>query len=369
MRPIFLQALWMTIFVAAIFASTMLTASAQAATFVYVSNSDSNDIYIFQLNRKTGELTPVDKVAIPNVTKAGMSTPMTVSPDRRFLYIATRGEPQMVATYAIDAKTGKLKYLGNAPLVDSMAYISTDRTGRYLFAASYPGHKITVSPINAQGIVEPTQQILLNYTNAHSILADSSNRFVIASTLGNDLVNQFKFDAKTGKLEPNTPPSISVKAKTGPRHFAFHPNKKLFYLLGELDASVHVFDYDVNNGTLQEKQAVSGLPAGVRGRIAAADLHVTPNGKFLYMTERTSSTLAAFRIASDGTLTFIEHIPTETQPRAFNIDSSNQYLYVVGQKSHQMSSYKIDAQTGKLTKLKEYAMGKTPNWVEIIDLR
>ncbi|HMY76551.1 MAG TPA: beta-propeller fold lactonase family protein, partial [Blastocatellia bacterium] len=229
MKQILCQGLWMVLTAAVTVVCVARVSTAPVATFVYVGNAESNDICVFQLNRQTGELTLIETVPIPGVVKSGMSTPMTVSPDRRFLYVATRGEPQAVTTFAIDAKSGKLKPIGSGPLADSMPYIATDRTGRWLFAASYPGHKLTVSAVNAQGIVQPSQQILENHTNAHSLLADAKNRFVLAMTLGNDLVNVFKFDAKTGRLEPNTPPSVSVKAKTGPRHFAFHPKGKLVY--------------------------------------------------------------------------------------------------------------------------------------------
>jgi len=242
--------------------------------------------------------------------------------------------------------------IGSGPLVDSMPYISTDNTGRFLFAASYPGHKFTVSPIGTNGVIGPTQQILENQTNAHSILPDAKNRYVLAATLGNDLVNVLKFDAKTG-----------------PRHLVFHPNGKLVYLLGELDGAVHVFDYDPGKGQLKEKQSANTLPPGVTGRIAAADLQITSNGKFLYSSDRTSNTLSGFKVsAADGTLTLIETIPTEAMPRSFSIDSSGRYLFLVGMRSHQMSGYQIDSKTGKLTKLKEYAMGKIPNWVEIVEL-
>jgi 6-phosphogluconolactonase len=366
MPQIIFQMGWLMLLTTVVVAGAALLSPAQAATVVYVSNSESNDIYVLQLNRQTGELTWVETVAIPGVIKSGGSTPMAVSPDRRFLFVATRGEPQAVATFAIEAKSGKLKYLGSGPLTDSMAYIATDRTGRFLFAASYPGHKLTVSPIGKDGIIGATQQVLPNHTNSHSILADKANRFVLAMTLGNDLVNVFKFDAKTGKLEPHT--TVAVKAKTGPRHFVFHPNGKLVYVLGELDATVHVFDYDAAQGQLKEKQSVNALTQSVTGRIAAADLHLTPDGKFLYASERTSNTLAGFKVnAADGTLTLLESLPTETMPRGFRIDSSSRYLFVAGMRSHRMTSYQIEA-TGKLTKRKDYALGKAPNWIEIVDL-
>src|SRR5215208_1934079 len=144
---------------------------------------------------------------------------------------------------------------------------------------------------------------------------------------------------------------------------------KLVYLLNELDGSVVVFDYDAEKGQLKEKQSVSALPAGFDGKPWAADLHVTPDGKFLYASERTSSTLAAFKVdAANGTLTLVAHYPTEKQPRAFAIDPGGRTLLAVGQLSHAMSVYGIDPETGKLAKLKEHPMGKNPNWVEIVDL-
>jgi 6-phosphogluconolactonase len=349
-------------------AGTMM-ASTTRATFVYVGNAESNEIYVMQLDRQNGDLTVVEKVLIPDVIKPGTSTPMAVSSDRRFLYVGTRGEPQIAAGFAIDSSSGKLEHVANGPLADSMAYLSTDRTGRFLLGAFYPGHKITVNPIGPPGTVQPSQQVLPNYPNAHSILADAGNHYVLAPTLGNDLVNQFRFDAATGMLAPNTPPSVRVNKKAGPRHLVFHPNGKFVYVIGETDGLVYVFDYDPVRGQLDEKQTVSALPPDFHGKPATADLHITPDGKYLYGSERTSSTLTGFKIdPANGTLSLIGSVPTEKQPRGFKIDSSGRYLLAVGQLSHRMSSYTIDADSGKLTKLNEYPMGKNPNWVEIVDI-
>jgi 6-phosphogluconolactonase len=350
-------------------AGALMAPPARAATFVYVGNAESNEIYVLQLDRQSGDLTVVEKVPIPGIEKPGGSTPMSVSPDRRFLYVGTRGEPKIAAGFAIDQASGTLKHVASGPLADSMAYIATDRTGRFLLGASYPGHKVTVNPIGPPGTVQPPKQVLPGYPNAHSILADAANGHVLAPTLGNDRVNQFAFDATTGTLAPSTPPGVEVKAKAGPRHFVFHPNGKHVYVIGELDGAVYVFDYDADTGQLTQKQAVSALPPDFQGRPSAADLHITLDGKFLYGSERTSSTLAGFKVdLANGTLTPIGSVPTEKQPRGFNIDSSGRYLLAVGQLSHGLSSYAIDPATGKLTKLKEYSMGKNPNWIEIIDL-
>ncbi len=341
----------------------------RAATFVYVGNTDSNEIYVLQLNRQSGDLTVVERVPIPGIEKPGNSTPMAVSPDRRFLYAGARGEPKIAAGFAIDPASGKLKHVGSGPLADSLAYIATDRTGRFLLGASYPGHKVTVNPIEPPGTVQPQQLVLLNYPNAHSILADAANRHVLVPTLGNDRINQFTFDAATGKLAPTTSPAAEVKPKAGPRHFRFHPGGKLVYVIGELDGAVYVFDYNAATVDLTQKQTVSALPPDFQGKPSAADIHITPDGKFLYASERTSSTLAGFRVdPAKGTLTPIGSVPTEKQPRGFAIDTSGRYLLAVGQLSHGLSSYAIDPACGKLTKLKEYPMGKNPNWIEIVDL-
>jgi len=350
-------------------AGALMASPGDAATFVYVGNAESNEIYVLQLNPQNGDLTVIETTPIPGIETPGISTPMALSPDHRILYVGTRGEPKIAAGFAIDPSSGKLKFVAAGPLADSLAYISTDRTGRFLLGASYPGHRVTVNPIGSPGRVLPPQQVLENYPNAHSIMADAANRFVLVPTLGNDRINQFAFDATTGKLTPTSSPSVEAKPKAGPRHFVYHPNGKLVYVIAELDATVYVFDYDTATGDLKQKQIVSALPADFQGKPAAADLHITPNGKFLYGSERVSSTLAGFQVdPAKGTLTPIGSVPTEKQPRGFGIDPSGRYLLAVGQLSHGLSSYSIDQTSGKLTKLKEYPMGKNPNWVEFVEL-
>jgi 6-phosphogluconolactonase len=359
---------WKPVFcVTALLGAGFSISSAGAATFVYVGNSDSQDVTVLEL-KSNGDLTPVETTAVPGPAKPGGSLPLAVSPDKKRLYVGLRNEPYSVVTFAIDAKTGKLKLVGPGPLADSMAYIATDRSGKFLLSASYGGNKVTVNPIGADGVVQAAAQIMPTQPNAHCIMPDPTNHFVLHTSLGGDLVYQEKFDAKTGKLTPNDPPSVSIKAKAGARHLVFSPNKKFVYLVNELDASIYVFPWDARTGTLKkEVQVTTALPKGFDGKPWAADIHVTPDGKFLYASERTTSTLAAFSVdAKTGMLTPIDSYPTEKQPRGFNIDPTGRYLLSVGQLSNSMTSYTIDKSTGKLTKLKQYPMGKNPNWVEVV---
>jgi 6-phosphogluconolactonase len=365
----------------ALLGASIFMSSARAATFVYVGNADSQDISIFEL-KPDGDLAPVETAAVPGPAKPGSSMPLAVSPDTKRLYAGLRNEPYSVVTFAIDAKTGQLKPAGSGPLADSMAYLATDRTGKFLLSASYGGNKVAVNRIGPDGVVQAAQQVIETQPNAHCILTDPTNRYVLHTSLGGDLVYQEKFDAKTGKLTPNDPPSVSVKAeggakgggkggdKAGARHLVFSPNAKFVYLVDELDASIYVFPWDARTGTLKkEVQVTTSLPKGFEGKPWAADIHLTPNGRYLYASERTTSTLAAFSAdPRTGLLTSVDSYPTEKQPRAFNIDPTGRYLLSVGQLSNSMTSYAIDKATGKLSKLKEYPVGRNPNWVEIVNL-
>ena len=338
--------------------------AAQAATIVYVSNADSQEISVLALDRATGALTTVETVPV-----GGTVMPMAVSPDKRVLYAALRSQPFRVASFAIDPASGRLKKLGEAALADSMANIDTDRSGRWLFAASYGGNKITVNSIEKDGQVGAVQQLIPTKPNAHAIHVDAANRFVLATSLGGDNLSSWRFDAATGQLSPNEPALIATGAKSGPRHFVWDTAQRRLYLLCELDASLYVFDFDAARGSLREVQRTSALPPGFTGKPWAADLHLAPDGRHLYASERTTSTITTYAVdAASGQLKTQSQVPTEQTPRGFAIDPSGRYLIASGQASHAIAVYAIDAATGALSALQRYGVGKNPNWVEIVDL-
>ncbi|RZL64846.1 MAG: lactonase family protein [Variovorax sp.] len=339
-------------------------ASAHAATYVYVANADSQDISVLELDRSQGQLKALDTVAI-----GGMVMPMTVSPDKRFLYAALRSQPFRVTSFAIDATNGRLRKLGEAPLADSMANIDVDASGRWLFAASYPGHKITVNSIGKDGAVGAVQQLIPTAPNAHAIHADAANRFVVATSLGGDNLSIWRFDADKGQLTPHEPALVTTAAKAGARHFVWGKAQRFLYLVNELDASLYVYAWDAARGALRELQRTTTLPAGFAGKPWAADMHLTPDGKYLYASERTSSTISAFRVdPASGLLQPLGQTATETTPRGFAIDSTGRYLVVAGQGSHSVSVHAIDGASGALGAPKSLAVGKNPNWIEIVDL-
>lgn len=331
---------------------------------VYVSNADSRDISVLRLDRSSGALSPLQTVPV-----GGVVMPLALSPDQRFLYAALRSEPYSVLAFAIDPASGQLKPQGSAPLPDSMAYIATDQTGRWLFAASYGGHRISVSPLAPDGQPGPASQVLATGKNAHAAIPDLANRNLYVTNLGSDQVMQWRFDAATGQLTPKPTAAMVARTGSGPRHLVLHPNGRHAYLLGELDATVELIDVDTEQGTLARRAHWPTLPPGFAGKAWAADLHLRPDGRFLYTSERNSSTLAIWRVdAESGMLTLVGHQATEEQPRGFQIDASGTWLLSAGQLSNAVTAYRIDRDSGLLTPGARLPLGRGPNWIEMIDL-
>jgi 6-phosphogluconolactonase len=373
-----------SIFTRGVAMSALVSTSALAGTFVYVSHAEDGDIGAWSM-QADGALAPLARVQAAKVVM-----PMAVSPSRRLLYAASRSKPFTVHVYSIDPGSGALKLLSSAPLAESFPYISLDRNGRFLFGASYGAHLISVNAVGGDGrvLAEPLQVIPVG-RNAHSILVDASNRFVYVPNLGTDQIFQFVFDEKSGRLASNTPAVAQMKQGTGPRHFIFSPDNKFVYLLSELVATVTTLSLDAKTGLLTEVGSATALPpdsklvpGAPRGGIGtpggppprntdndiwAADLHLAPGGKFLYASERTSNTLAAFSVdAASGKLTYLSSTPTEKQPRGFAIDPKGKFLVASGEKSETISVYAIDQASGALKLLAKYSTGKGSNWVEIV---
>ena len=366
----------------AVLVSMVSVVPALATTFVYVSNAEDGDIGMYTLqpdgSLQSGSRFKAEKLVMP----------MAVSPDKRFLVAAVRSKPYQAYSYSIDPGSGALKLVGTGPLAESFPYISLDRGGRFLFGASYGANLVSVNSVGVDGRVGDPLQVIPTARNAHSIRIDNTNRFVFVPHLGTDQVFQFLFDS--GQLIANTPPILQLKQGTGPRHLIASGDNRFVYVLNELTGTVTTLSLDANTGVLKELDSVSvlppdtklvpGMPRGAVGTpganqasrntdndIWAADLHLTPNGRFLYASERTTSTLGALRVdGTSGKLTYLGSTPTEKQPRGFAIDPIGRFVVVAGERSDTLSSYAIDAESGALKLIGRYPTGKGANWVEIL---
>lgn len=366
-----------------------LADTAQAQTLVYVSNADSGTITGYQLDKSKSALLPVG--TFPAGAKAMSSV---VSPDKKMLYVSVRSKPYSVVAFHIQPD-GKLVKAGQTLLPESMAYLSLDKQGHYLLSASYGGDLFSINRINREGLVdaEPVQ-VVHTGKRAHAIQVDPTNHFLYVTLLGADQLLQYRFDAAAGKVTPNDPPFVNIQdeAATGPRHFAFAPvldkqGKRNLYILTEMAGNISRLTVNAN-GTTTPAEVVSSvspkedmqrgearpltgdddLPPSQKPRIWQADIHLTPDGHFLYSTERTSSTLSAFSVdPNNGHLTYLSSVKTERQPRGFAIDHSGRFLIESGQKSTQLSLYTLDGTTGALTLAGQYPTDKGANWVTVVE--
>ncbi len=187
--------------------------------------------------------------------------------------------------------------------------------------------------------------------HVHSAILSPDNRYVYVSDLGTDKLNIFEIDAEASKVKPAQTPYVTVKPGSGPRHFTFHPNGKYAYLVEELTSTVAVFSRDAKTGALTLiSDNVKTLPTDFTSQNTSADIHIDPSGKFLYQSNRGYNALAIFAIGNDGKLTKIGDQPTEGKtPRNFLIDPKGEFVFVAHQDSDNITIFKRDQKTGKLT--------------------
>jgi len=340
---------------------------------VYVgtyTTGKSEGIYLFRMDLSSGEL---KRISITG----GVVNPsfLTLDPKKRYLYAVNEvtdlaGKPGgAVSAFAIDRRTGKLQFLNQQPSLGSApCYVTVDRTGGSLLVANYGGGNVCAMSIERDGrLGGPTamdqhhgssvNQDRQDGPHAHSIVLDPTNRYAYSCDLGTDKIMIYRFDSTKGTLTPIQPPWVSVKPGAGPRHCVFHPSGRFCYVINELDATVTAFSRNIENGTLKETQTVRTIPEGFSEANTTADIHVSPQGRFLYGSNRGHNSIVVFEVdRRTGRLRFIEHVKTEGKtPRNFAIDPTGTFLLAANQDSDTIVTFHLDPTTGKL-KATDYAV-------------
>jgi len=361
-----------------IFVFSVLCAEAAPAAhkkyFVYVgtytaeAGSTSKGIYAYRFDSDTSELTPIGVAA--ETTNPSF---LAVHPNYRFLYAVNetgnyQGQKSgAVSAFAIDRATGKLKLLNEvASKGADPAYITVDRSGKYVLVANYTGGSVAVFPVLEDGRLGEASAFIQHTghgadperqegPHAHSIDLSPDNRFAIVDDLGLDETLVYKFDSAKGSLSLNDPQVYTTLAKAdpgaGPRHFAFNPNGKFAYVVNEIQSTVSVFSYDGAAGVLRRLQTISTYPKDFSGHNDDAEIEVLPSGKFLYASNRGHDSIAVFAIdPQKGTLTLIEYASTKGKtPRSFEIAPGGSLLFAANEKSNNIVVFSIDNKTGRLT--------------------
>jgi 6-phosphogluconolactonase len=200
---------------------------------------------------------------------------------------------------------------------------------------------------------------------------DPSNKFAFVPHIagnGPNAIFQFRFDENTGHLTPNSPFKVEPTEHLGPRHFCFHPTQNILYFSNEQGSSVTGYRLDTSAGTLSALQTITTLPAGYAERNTCSQIQITPSGKFLYAPNRGHNSIACFGIDGSGRLTALGPVATEAVPSAFSLDPEGHFLFAAGSASDRLASYRVNSDTGALTPLGMYAVGKRPMWVLITRL-
>ena len=335
-------------------------------THVYLSIAGENRIAIYTFDASNGSIELQENI---NVT--GSPGPLALSPCGNYMYAGLRSSRE-IASFRIDEETKHLSHLRTISLDADTCYIATDKTGNFLLSAYYGAGKVTVHAIGDDKTVQgETLQTVETDIHAHCVETDASNRFAfVPHTVPRNTIYQFHFDEDTGTLTQNPVGNLNPGAPIGPRHFCFHPSKPILYFSNEQGSSVSIYTLweEGHPGTLIDLQEdLSTLPADFEEDNTCAQIHIDPQGQFLYVSNRGHDSIAGFAVDEEtGKLSAIGHQLTEPTPRVFNIDGAGNFLFAGGQGSGRLATYRINRQSGELSPLTTYAVGESPMWVLFI---
>ena len=330
----------------------------------YTEGGRPDGIYLIRMDRRSGKLRRVGSV------DAGANPSfLAIHPNGRVLYAVNEVEKYngratgAVSAFAIASNTGALTRRNEQPSEGGApCFVSVDRSGQVLLVANYVGGSIALLPIQADGSLAPATHVVQHTgsgpnaarqdaPHAHCIVADPSNRFVLAADLGVDRVFVYRLDLDGKSLRHVEGGDAVMRSGAGPRHIAFHPTLPLVFVSNELDSTVATLRFDAERGALSPLDTLSTVPAGWTGTNYPADIHITPSGRTLYVSNRGHNSLAVFSVAvSTGALALDQVVSTQGDwPRNFSLDPTGRWLLVANQRSDAVVVFRRDQESGRLT--------------------
>jgi 6-phosphogluconolactonase len=312
----------------------------------------SRGIYLYEFDSDSGALSLIDAFASVDPSF------LTTSADRRFLYAVNElnefaGKPGGgVSAYAVDA-AGRLSFLNTQPTHGAHpCHITIDPSGKWALVSNYSGGNLTILPIGADGrLGEPKVTQHGKGAHVHSAIFDPTGQLVLVADLGLDQIFVYRFNAATGAVTPHQQASLRAAKGAGPRHQTFDPSGKTLYCINELDSTVSVYRFDAASLRFEPVQTISSVPEGYQGQKWSADIHVSPDGKYLYASNRAHNSIVQFAIdGASGKLTQPQWVSSGGEiPRNFAFDLSGTYVLAANQDSSLIMPFKVDGATGKLT--------------------
>jgi len=320
----------------------------------YTNSCESKGIYVYDFNTETAEFRL--KNSTENVINPSY---VTISPDKKFLYsVNESGKESTVSSFWFQPESGNLEFISkqDSKGADPCFIMGDDKN---VFVANYSGGTISVFGKNKFGALMEAKQVIQHKgtskntqrqesAHVHMVQFTPDHKYVLANDLGTDKIYVYKYNPDA-ELPLTLKEEIKIKPGSGPRHLTFSNDGKFAYLLQELDGTLTVFSY--NNGSLRKIEENSVADTNFKGENGGADIHISPDGKFLYATNRGSANdITCFQIHKDGKLKFVQRIPTLGKgPRNFSIDPTGNFLLVAHQYTNNVVVFKVDKTTGKLT--------------------
>lgn len=330
----------------------------------YTPDKSAEGIYIYQLDTIKGKLSKI--TSISNISNPSY---LSISNEGQFIYACTESKTPnagSVSSFKFDPQNKSLTFLNSQKTNgENPVYLSLDHTGKWLVDANYTGSSISIFPIAEDGKINPIVQHISftegsinperqKSSHVHSVFFSPDNNYIISPDLGADKIRIFPFDA--GKKEPlDTQNANFVKATpgSGPRHFAFHPNKKWGYSIEEIAGAISTYSIEKGQFNLIERTKIQSKKEVAD--FGSAEILISPDGKFLYVSNRgIENSISIYGIQKNGTL---KSVATQSSlgnhPRNFAISPSGKFLIVANMNSENVIVFKRNPKTGLLKKVSE----------------
>ncbi|MFI5151883.1 MAG: lactonase family protein [Chitinophagales bacterium] len=324
------------------------------------TNGKSKGIYVYDFNAATGKSKPISEIASKNPSY------LVVSPNGKYVYaVNENGNNQSgaVSAFSFDKVSGQLQFINSQSSGGAdPCYISENKDARWILVANYSGGSLAALAVRPDGSLDSAAQIIQHIgsgvnkerqemAHVHSVVLSPDEHWLYAADLGMDKESVYQFDpGKKTPLSPTKDSVVSLTPGSGPRHFTFHPIKPYAYLINELSGTVNAFKFD--KGQLKLIQEISSHPANYQGEKGSADIHISPDGKFLYATNRgDANSIAIYSIDQSTGKLQLKGIQSTMgkHPRNFMIDPTGHFLLIANRDSDSVVVFRIDSKTGLLT--------------------
>jgi 6-phosphogluconolactonase len=345
-------------FLTAILFSFSATAQSYYLFVGTYTSGKSKGIYVYDLNAANADAKQI------SVAEAKNPSYLAIAPGGNYVYSVNEnsGQEGDVSAFSFNKKDGQLHFINEEKSGgEDPCFISVNHTRKWAIVANYTGGNLSALPIKADGSLEPVAELIQHTgtgvnkerqekAHVHSTFLTPDEHYVFTADLGTDKLTVYRFNPNSPKpLAAPKDSVVNVLPGSGPRHFAFHPTKNFVYVIEELTGTVDAFRY--TGGKLSNFQRISSVPKDFKGEDGSADIHVSPDGKFLYATNRgDANSIVIYKIDSaTGKLhTQGFHSVMGKHPRNFIIEPTGKFLLIANRDSDNIVIFKIDHQTGLL---------------------